>query len=92
MNKRKVIFADHPLENKVFGRLGICCASPVEWAYYSSNIGAMHICCHCGGEGGTIDKNLKKRFKTVLPICEMCVSQGLEPMKKAPVLGQKRKK
>ena len=59
---------DHPLVEKVMLRKNLSCLSPIELPYYgASDIGRKDLCTHCGNEGGEIDSNLKKQYKTVLP-------------------------
>jgi hypothetical protein len=48
------------------------CNDPVEVCYYGSNLGQLDLCAHCGQSGGEVSQELKKKFKTVLPICELC--------------------
>ena len=50
------------------------CKTPIEWAYYAATKIAVprDLCCHCSKQGAQQDKELKKLFKTVLPICDEC--------------------
>ena len=61
-----------PLSDNV--RLQLCCASPIEFAYYASTIGRKDICCHCAKEDVRPDKEVEKNFRIVLPICDDCKS------------------
>ena len=70
-------------------RSGLACSLPVEVAYYSSNIGRLDICAHCGSEEAVVDLELKKKFKTVLPLCGVCDDTGLKAIVLRPY-GKKR--
>jgi len=65
-------FPSHPLHGKIFTRLNITCENIIEVPYYSATIGRPDLCCFCGMEGASIDQELKKKFKTVLPVCPTC--------------------
>ena len=71
----------------VFTRLEMHCKTLIEWAYY----GAMKItaqkdlCCHCSKQGAQQDKELKKLFKTVLPICDGCWAKNRKVYKWGPI-------
>jgi hypothetical protein len=77
---------DHPICGKLFVRLGITCESLLELAYYASNIGRTDLCCYCANENAQIDLDLKKSFKTVLPLCEECKQEGKKPVCCRPVV------
>ena len=66
------------------------CATHVEIPYYGSSIGRLDICAHCGVPEALVNTDLKKRFKTVLPICDDCVSQGRESIVHRPYGRQNR--
>ena len=72
------------LSGQVFTRLELSCQSPLEWAYYGATKTAVRkdACCHCGKVDATVDKELLKCYKTVLPICTSCLNAGKEPLKK----------
>ena len=57
-------------------RKNLSCSHPIELAYYSSSIGKADICCYCGEENAYRDLELKKKYKTVLPICQECELKG----------------
>ena len=57
-------------------RIGITCASPVEFPYYSGNVGQPDICSFCGNDQASRDQTLLTKYKVVLPICETCLSSG----------------
>ena len=60
------------------------CAMEVEVPYYANDIGCRDICSHCGMEDAIINVELKKKFKAVLPICDVCVSEGKKPFTQRP--------
>ena len=66
----------HPLMGKVFTRLTITCKSSIEHSYYGSDLGRKDVCCICGGANAIVDQELKKKFKTVLPMCSECNTAG----------------
>lgn len=66
----------HPLAHKIMCRDNLSCATPVEIPFYGSGIGRLDICCFCGTEGGEVDTELKRKYKTVLPICHTCRENG----------------
>ena len=53
-------------------RISITPVDQVEFPYYSSYFARLDICAHCGDSEASVDFELKKRFKTVLPKCESC--------------------
>lgn len=65
------------------------CATPVELSYYT--IGRADKCAWCGADEGAVDADLKKKFKTVLPICPDCVSTGHEAIVRMPYGKQNKK-
>ena len=73
------------LSSEVFTRLKLTCSSPIEWACYGATIRTMrkNLCLCCGVNKGVINQELKKCYKTVLPICEEC-KKFKEPMKQMP--------
>ncbi|XP_066934136.1 uncharacterized protein [Clytia hemisphaerica] len=82
------------LAGKVFTRLEMHCQSPVEWSYYSaSKVNTRQdLCCHCIKKDSKVDKEEKKLFKTVLPICDECKGNGKKVMKKGPIQTAKANK
>ena len=62
------------LSGTVFTRLEVTCNSPVEWAYYGTQMKGVKkdIRAYCVKDGTEIDAELKKCFKTVLPVCGLC--------------------
>ena len=68
---------EHPLNSKVLTRPNICCAMPVENAYYGG-VAQMDIpvCAHCGIPRVDRDAELKKQYKTVFTCCEKCLEAG----------------
>ena len=69
---------DNPLHGKLVCRPSLSCSSPVETPFYGQNelTNPKDICAHCGIQGASVDMDLRKRYKTVLPICEDCISSG----------------
>ena len=67
-----VIPPAHTLSGKVFTRLSLTCESIIELPYYSAAIARIDLCCYCAAESTNVDQELKKRFKTVLPVCAQC--------------------
>ena len=63
----------HGLHGKVYMRLNINCENPIEIPYYSTDIGRHDLCCYCAADSISVDQELKKQFKTVLPVCEACL-------------------
>jgi hypothetical protein len=57
-------------------RLSIGCATPVEVPFYSSSVGRVDLCAYCAMEEAVVDTELKKKFKTVLPLCIRCRNDG----------------
>jgi len=72
------------LHNKVHVRLGLTCETPVELAFYRSSFARTDMCCLCASADADINEELKKRFKTVLPICRSCTDKGFEPVHARP--------
>ena len=67
-----VLPSSHRMFEKVSIRPELQCALPVEFAYYSSQIGRVDICSYCAIEECVIDGRLKLKYRTVLPICAEC--------------------
>ena len=62
--------SSHGLHGKVYMRLNINCENPIEIPYFSTDIGRHDLCCYCATDSISVDQELKKQFKTVLPVCE----------------------
>ena len=75
------------LSGSVFTRLEMHCKTPVEWVYYgAAKITAQKdLCRHCSKQGAQQDKELKKLFKTVLPICDGCRAESKKVYKWGPI-------
>ena len=73
------------LSGVIFTRLELNCSSPIEWAYYGSSVrnAQKNLCSHCGKNSGSVDPELKKYYRTVLPICDGC-KVSKDPMKRMP--------
>ena len=67
---------DNQLVKLCITKPNLTCAMTVQIPYYSSGIGRLDICCHCGIEEAHINEALKKSYKTVLPICDQCELEG----------------
>ena len=65
-------------------RPNLQCAMQVEVSYYGSDVGRRDICSHCGIEGAIVDAELKKCFKTVLPMCDHCKEIGEKTFTQRP--------
>ena len=57
---------------KLFVRLFLRCADPVELAYYSCKLNCHGVCCYCASDNASRPQNLLEKYFTVLPICEAC--------------------
>ena len=76
---------EHTMYSKVKCREDIRCADFIEVPYYvAANIGRVDLCCVCGGEGGVKPEDLVQKYKTVLPICDGCKSQGIQTVAMRP--------
>ena len=73
------------LSGEVFTRLELTCNSPITRVYYGVTICSIRkgLCSYCGVKDGIINQELKKCYKTVLPICKEC-KKLKEPMKWMP--------
>jgi len=67
----------HALSGTVFMRLTLTCNDQIEIPYYSADIGRHDLCCYCAHDGTVVDQELKKKFKTVLPVCQACRDKSL---------------
>ena len=75
---------EDPLHGKIHIRLGLQCGTPVEIPYYSSDIGVKNLCCFCAAPNGEVKRDLRQKYKTVLPICLDCEQMGMEPVCQRP--------
>ena len=75
------------LKGTVFTRLDHHCKSPIESTYYSSSKISKRkdLFAHCAKKDCTPNKELKKQFKTVVPICEQCKSKGKNEVTRGPL-------
>lgn len=64
--------SEDPIYNKVYVRRNLECESPIEFAYFSSNLSLPLVCFYCGCFNATRNKDLLKKFKSVMPLCEDC--------------------
>ena len=78
-----VLPPSNTLHSKVMVRAFLTCSMPVEIPYYGSELGKKDICAHCVAEEAEIDQELKKKYKTVLPICIAC-EEGKTPVLQCP--------
>ena len=60
-------------------RENISCSSPIEFSYYSCQK-FPDVCAHCANRNCSVNTDLKKSFRTVLPICQSCANSGIEPV------------
>ena len=74
----EVVPPEHSLHDKVFVRTTLTCESRIESSYYSSDIGRKDTCCFCACPEAEVDGDLKKQYKTVLPVCVACRATGHE--------------
>ena len=85
------------LSGSVFTRLEMHCKTPIEWAYCGATkiTAQKDLCCRCSKQGAQQDQELKKLFKTVLPICDGCQAECKKVYKWGPIktaaANQKRK-
>ena len=47
--------------------------------YGNSDLGRRDVCSHCGNINAEVNSELKKVYKTVLPICNDCIKDGKQP-------------
>lgn len=75
------------LSGEVFTRLEMHCNTPVAWEYYSATKIPLKkdVCSHCSRPGAIVDKETKKAYKTVLPICETCKVEGKKTIARGPI-------
>lgn len=79
-----VLPPSNTLHNKVMVRAFLTCSMPVEIPYYGSELGRTDTCAHCAAEEAETDQELKKKHKTVLPICIACREAGKTPVLQRP--------
>ena len=75
---------DSFLRGTLFTRLELSCGSPMEFMFYGAprlNV-QKDLCGHCAAPRATTDQELKKTYKTVLPICDKGKGHGKETLKK----------
>lgn len=72
------------MSKKVMSRLNINCDSHVELAYYGSGLGQVDICSVCAEPEADTNAELKKQYKTVLPLCKTCEGNGRVPFIQRP--------
>ena len=70
---------------KALCRHGLHCGVPIEICYYSSELGRKDLCANCGSPEAMIPLELKKLYKTVLPICEECEGEGIQAVTQRPL-------
>jgi len=58
---------------------------------YGSGLGQPDICAYCAGSCAKVNPELRKSYKTVLPICEPCENSGLSAIVQRPFGGNKKK-
>ena len=49
------------------------CAKQFEVSYYGSDVDRANKCNHSEGNNIVVSQELKQRFKTVLPMCKLCL-------------------
>ncbi|PJE77315.1 hypothetical protein CI610_03768 [invertebrate metagenome] len=67
------------LHGKALVRMTLTCANPIEVPFYSASLGRLDLCYYCGGCDGEVDQELKKQYKTVLPVCLECLEHEQPP-------------
>ena len=73
-----------PHYKTIMCRLGICCETPIQLPYYASGLGKSDLCCYCASEDGEVEQELKRKYKTVLPLCVTCKKNGKLPVVQRP--------
>ena len=78
---------DSFLAGTVFTRLELHCGAPMEYMYYGATKITVRkdLCGHCGKPRATTDQELKRYFKTVLPICDVCKGREKAAITKGPI-------
>lgn len=72
--------------------MNINCGSPMEIAYYSSSTDRRDICYFCGATEAETNMELKKEFKTVLPLCKTCKDMGQQSLPYDPMAKNQKNK
>ena len=75
---------ENPMYKKIMCRSELTCETPVELQHYTSGLGLIDLCAHCATETGEVNADLKKKFKTVLPICKNCKDTGKSAIVQRP--------
>ena len=73
-----------PLQSYITLRPQLQCSLPIEIPYFGASLGRKDLCAHCGDPDGVTDAELKKSYKTVLPICPECRNKGIKPIVQRP--------
>ena len=74
---------DMTLSQRAMTRGNLSCAVPVEVPFYGSGFGS-DVCAYCAAEGSETDQNMRKLYKTVLPLCNGCRMLGKLPIVQRP--------
>lgn len=76
---------DMSLSKRAMLRANLSCAVPIEVHFYGSSfdndLGNRDLCVYCSAEGSETDQELRKQYKTVLPMCQSC-----KALRKMPVV------
>ena len=51
---------------------------------HASYLGRKDLCSHCANPDGRVNDEQKKKFKTVLPICDECMNNEKTPFTQRP--------
>jgi len=73
------------LEGVVNVRLQMDCTTPIEFAYYASQLAQPDICTYCAEVGAQRDSESLKTHRIVLPVCDECVRKGKTVPKRNPI-------
>ena len=57
---------------KVKIRENLGCASPIEFPYYSGNVGPKDLCAYCALPESLVCESKRKIYQIVLPLCNNC--------------------
>lgn len=77
--------SEHELHDVVVSQ--VPCSADISVLYYSvkQTVGQRNVCYHCGSKDDTeIPPALLESYKSVHPVCAVCLSQGIEYRKRAP--------
>ena len=82
------------LRGTIFSRLELHCKAPIEAMFYGAPkiTKRKDMCAYCAKKECSPDKELKKRFKTVVPICDQCKAKGRKAITKGPLHTAEAKK